>query len=101
VCVGWHDVVVAVGSWEGALGSDYAEGCARCCDVAVSILEGQERACLEAEDLRTVILGWLRRLARYSLGTGWARRRHVESEALGHVKLECAGWLTTLARRGL
>lgn len=100
MCVGWHDVVVAVGNWEGALGSDYAEGCPRC-DVAVLIPEGQERACLESEDLRVVLLGWLQRLARYSRGLGWAKRRHVESEALEHVKPECAGWLTTLVRRGL
>lgn len=100
MCVGWHVAVVAVGSWEGALGSDYAGGCPRC-DVAESTLEGQERGCPEAEDLQVAILGWLGRLARDSRGMGWARRRRVESEALGHVKPERAGWLTTLARRGL
>lgn len=101
MCADLHDAVVAVGSWACASGLDCAEDCPRR-DVVVSILEGQERECPRAGNLRVGIPDWLERLARcYSQGLGWVMRRRVESEALGHVKSECAGWLTILARRGL
>lgn len=83
-----------------ALGSDCAEGCPRW-DGVVSILEDQERERPGAVDLRIGTPDLLERLARCSQGLGWARERRVESEALGHVKSECAGWLTISARRGL
>lgn len=101
MCADWHGVVVAVGSWGCASGSDCAEDCPRC-DVVVSILEGQVWECPRAENLQVGMLDWPERPARcYSQGLGWVRRRRVESEALEHVKSEFAGWLTILARRGL
>ena len=100
MCADWHDVVVAVGGWVRALGLDCAEDCPRC-DGVVWILEGQERARRGAEDLQAGMPDLLGHLASYSQGLAWAGRRPVESEALGHVKSERVGWLTTSARRGL
>lgn len=96
----WHDLVVGVRSWECALGLDSAENWPRC-DGVLSILEGQAKECPVAEDSKSEMLGWLERLARFLQGLGWAGRRRVESEGLGHVRSGCADWLTILVRQGL
>lgn len=100
MCVDLHGVLVAVGSRGCALGSDSGGDCPRR-DVVVWILGGQERVRPEAEGLRAGMTDLLERLARHRQLLGWAMRRRVESQASGHVKSECAGWLTILARRGL